>query len=217
MKTGGENSYEEICERWRKEFLTMDQEELLARRLELKREGERITLRHYHRKFGVCRSSGEIEALEDGGHVTCYEKMNIYALLRALSAGARLQGEWVPFEKLRGTAPFYRSFQANIVRPFAKMFQGRLSELERACVGLEGKKLPWSDAGYELKAFDCIPVRFLFWEGDDEFPAQGNLLFDVSAADFIDEKSLIRVALVGLGRIAKQAGVPMDASAFLIF
>ena len=97
------------------------------------------------------------------------------------------------------------------------MFQGRLSELERACVGLEGKKLPWSDAGYELKAFDCIPVRFLFWEGDDEFPAQGNLLFDVSAADFIDEKSLIRVALVGLGRIAKQAGVPMDASAFLIF
>ena len=31
MKTGGENSYEEICERWRKEFLTLDQEELLAR------------------------------------------------------------------------------------------------------------------------------------------------------------------------------------------
>lgn len=217
MKTGGENSYEEICEQWRKEFLTINQETLLKRRPELKAEGERLTLRHYHRKFGIHRSSGEIEPLEDSDTVTCYEKMNIYALLRAPSEGARFQDEWVPFEKLRGTAPFYRSFQSNIVQPFARMFQNGMNTLRRACAELGGKKLSWSDAGYELKAFDCIPVRFLFWEGDEEFPAQGNLLFDTSAADFIDEKSLIRVSLVGLSRIAKRAGVPMDPSAFLIF
>lgn len=217
MKPEGENSYQEICERWRAGFLTLDLESLFARRPELEREGGRIILRHYHRKFGVGVSDGEIEALEDGEPVSCYEKMNIYALLRADSAGARLRDEWVPFEKLRGAAPFGRSFQANIVQPFARMFQNRLPSLARACEELGGKKLPWSDAGYELDAFACVPVRFLFWEGDDEFPAQGNLLFDAGAADFIDEKSLIRVALVGLGRIAKQAGVPMDGSAFLIF
>ena len=217
MKPGGENSYEEICEQWREEFQSINQETLLKKLPELKEEGDWLVLRHFHRKFGVNRDSGEIKPLEDSGHVTCYEKMNLYALFRAPSEGARFQDEWTPFEKLRGTAPFYRSFQANIVQPFARMFQNRMETLTRACLELGGKKLTWSDAGFELKAFDCIPIRFLFWEGDDEFPAQGNLLFDVSAADFIDEKSLIRVSLVGLGRIAERAGISMDPSAFLIF
>lgn len=217
MQAEDKNSYEEICERRRAEFLTLDQADILARIPELKMEGEWLTLRHYHRKFGINRTTGTIEALEDGDPAACYEKLNIYALLRSANSEARFQNEWVPFEKLRGTAPFYQSFQANIVQPFARMFNGRMAALERACRTLGGEKVSWSDAGYELKAFNCIPIRFLFWDGDDEFPAQGNLLFDVSAADFIDEKSLIRVSLIGLGRIAKQAGIPMDASAFLIF
>lgn len=215
MKT--DNSYEEICEQWRLEFLTLNQETLFARRPELETEDGQIILRHYNRKFGVNRSNGEIRAMEDCGPITCYERMNIYALLRTPSDGVRFRDEWVPFEKLKGTAPFYRSFQANIVQPFARMFQNRIELFSRACEELMGKKLTWSDAGFELKAFDCIPVRFLFWEGDEEFPAQGNLLFDASAADFIDEKSLVRVALVGVGRIARQAGIAMDPSAFLIF
>ena len=80
-----------------------------------------------------------------------------------------------------------------------------------------GKKLPWSDAGYELKAFECIPVRFLFWDGDDEFPAQGNVLFDASATDFIHGESVVTIAAIGLDRIAKFAGVPLDRSTFPIF
>ena len=217
MKTIEENSYAEICEQNRTHFLTLDQEQMQANLPELKREGEYLTLRHYQRKLGVHRAHGSIEALEDGGTVTCYEKMNVYALLRTPSGGARLQNEWVPFDRLKGASPFGRSFRTGIIQPFARMFHNRLTELERACESLGGEKLPWSDAGYELRAFACLPIRFLFWEGDEEFPAQGNILFDTGATDFIDEKSLIRVALIGLGRLAEKAGVPMDPSAFLIF
>ena len=60
-------------------------------------------------------------------------------------------------------------------------------------------------------------VRFLFWEGDDEFPAQGNVLFDASATDFIHGESIVTIAAIGLNRIAKWAGIPMDRSAFPIF
>lgn len=38
--------------------------------------------------------------------------------------------------------------------------------------------------GYEIRAFDCMPMRFFFWERDEEFEAQGNILFDYSATDF---------------------------------
>ena len=69
-------------------------------------------------------------------------------------------------------------------------------------MSLGGKKLPWSDMGYELSAFECIPVRFLFWEGDEEFPAQGNLLFDAGVTDFIHGESIVTIASVGLSRLA---------------
>ena len=95
------------------------------------------------------------------------------------------------------------------------MFDGRSGALEQAYLSLGGKKLPWSDMGYELSAFQCIPVRFLFWEGDEEFPAQGNLLFDAGATDFIHGESIVTIASVGLSRLAGAAGVPMDPAAFV--
>lgn len=42
----------------------------------------------------------------------------------------------------------------------------------------DGQIIAWEDAGYEIDAFDCMPIRFLFWEGDEEFPDQANLLLD---------------------------------------
>ena len=120
-------------------------------------------------------------------------------------------------DRLKDTSPFSKAFQEGVTEPFSRMFSGYVKELSQACEKLGGKKLPWSDAGYELKAFDCIPVRFLFWEGDDEFPAQGNVLFDASATDFIHGESVVTIAAIGLDRIVKLAGVPMDRSTFPIF
>jgi hypothetical protein len=76
-----------------------------------------------------------------------------------------------------------------------------------------GKKLPYSDMGYQVDAFKCIPVRFLFWEGDDEFPPQANMLFDSSATDFIHGESIVSIAMVGLAQLAEIAGLPLDKSA----
>ena len=141
----------------------------------------------------------------------------VYTLFGYVSPLARCKGEWVRFDQLKDTSPFSKAFQEGIIAPFSRMFSGRAKELSRACEQLGGKRLPWSDAGYELKAFECIPVRFLFWDGDEEFPAQGNVLFDVGATDFIHGESVVTIAGIGLYRIAKLAGVPMDPSAFPIF
>ena len=65
-----------------------------------------------------------------------------------------------------------------------------------------------------MDAFACIPVTFLFWDGDDEFPAQGNILFDASATDFIHVESVVTLASVGLQKLADHAGIPLDPAAF---
>ena len=57
-------------------------------------------------------------------------------------------------------------------------------------------------------------MRFLFWEGDEEFPAQANLLFDRSATDYIHGESIVTLAAAGVHRLAKLAGLPLDRRAF---
>lgn len=217
LKTEELNNYEKWCEQWRKRFLEMDQEELKKKLPELKEEGEWLTLFHFSRKFGVHKTKGEIVALEDEEAVSCYEKLNIYTLFAYVSSGAYFKDNWVKFEQLKDASPFAKAFQAGVNLPFAKTFQGHMQELEEAFKQLNGRKLPMADVGYELDAFGCIPVRFLFWEGDEEFQSSSNLLFDISATEYIHVESMVTIAVIALARLAKLANLPLDRAVFPIF
>lgn len=41
-------------------------------------------------------------------------------------------------------------------------------------------------------------MRFFFWERDEEFEAQGNILFDYSATDFNHVESAVSIADSGI-------------------
>ena len=86
--------------------------------------------------------------------------------------------------------------------------------MEQACIQLGGTKLEHGDVGYELKSFDCMPVRILFWDEDEEFSAQANILFDYSATDFIHVESTVSIAMEALYRLAEVAGLELKGSTF---
>lgn len=205
--------YEVWCEQWRARFLAMDQNELLRRLPELRADGEKLHIRHFGRDFFLDRRSGQISAA-DGKRIAHNEKLNIYTLFGYVRADAHLTGEWVKFDDLKDASPFSKAFQSGVTTPFARTFQGHGEALRAAAQRLGSKPIPHGDVGFELAAFACIPVRFLFWDADEDFPAQGNLLFDRSATDFIHVESIVTIASIGLSRLAEAAELPIDRSAF---
>ena len=68
--------------------------------------------------------------------------------------------------------------------------------------------------GYEIKAFECMPMRFYFWVRDEEFEAQGNILFDYSATDFNHVESAVSIADEGIRRLAEISGLPIRGKSF---
>ena len=208
------SNYEKNCRAWQERFRAMDQERLLAIIPGLEREGGELTLCHFGEKFAVDAATGAIRSLESEEPVSATVRLNIYTLFGYASPLAHFQDDWVPFRQLRNTGVFQTAFQNGILTPFVATFTGRLPQLRRALEAMGGKALPCSDAGYQVEAFACIPMRVLFWEGDDEFPAQANLLFDRSATDFIHSESIVTIATAGLYRLAKLAGLPLDRRAF---
>ena len=208
------SNYEKNCRAWQERFRAMDQERLLAAIPGLRREGGDLTLCHFGEKFAVDAATGAIRPLESEEPVSATVRLNIYTLFGYASPLARFQDDWVPFQQLRDTSVFQTAFQNGIVTPFVATFTGHTHQLRRALEAMGGREVPWGDVGYQVEAFACIPVRFLFWEGDDEFPAQANLLFDRSATDYIHGESIVTLAAVGVHRLAKLAGLPLDRRAF---
>ncbi|NLM83140.1 MAG: DUF3786 domain-containing protein [Clostridiales bacterium] len=201
------SNYEKLVDQWRLKFLAMDKERLLQNIPGLARAGEYFTISHFSRLLGVHGETGHIVALGDGKPVSIYTKLNVYTLFGYVKPGARLLGDWLPFSDLKDASPFSAAFERMILRPLAATFSGNEEAFCRACEKLGGRRLPGSGAKYEIDAFQCIPVRFLFWDGDEEFPAQANILFDRSATDFIHVESVVTIASEGVYYLAEAAGL----------
>lgn len=209
-----QSNYEKCCKEWSEKIAAMDFAALSQQIPGVREEDGCLTLRYFGEKYGVSRKDGSIRAFGDDRPLSYLTRLNIYTLLWYAKPDARLSGEWVTFDRLKDARPFAPAFRRGVTEAYARTFSGHVEELKRACRALGGQELSHSDAGLQIDAFACMPLRFLFWDADDEFPAQANILFDRSAADFIHVESTVSVASEGLARLAEAAQLPVRGSAF---
>lgn len=214
MKEEKISNYVRLCEEWAERFLTMDQEDLRKRVPELKEEKDFLTIVHFGRKYGISLKDGRIRSLDGGREPDTTEMLNVYTLLGYAKENAFFMDKWVPFADLRNARPFAPAYKIGETDVFAATFSGHEKELREAFLKLGGKELPQGDVGYEIQAFACMPMRFFFWERDEEFEAQGNILFDYSATDFNHVESAVSIADVGIRRLAEIAGLPLGGKSF---
>lgn len=214
MRESKISNYQKLCMEWAEKFLLMDKEELVKRLPELKREKDYMTIWHFGVKFGISEKDGSIICMSEDRKPDVTEMLNIYTLLGYVKPHAFFMNKWVPFADLRGARPFGPAYKAGVTDVFAATFSGHQEELKKAFEKLNGKVLPQGDAGYEIRAFDCMPMRFYFWDKDDEFEAQANILFDYSATDFNHVESAVSIAEMGVRRLAEITDLPLVGKTF---
>ena len=52
-----------------------------------------------------------------------------------------------------------------------------------------------------------MPLTMVFWDGDDEFPAQANILFEAEITDFLHEETVVLVASELFRRLVEESGI----------
>lgn len=186
--------YAQIDDFWREKFTAMDHE-ALARRFRLKWDEAFLYIVFYGRTYKVCRQTGIITDAENPETATTFDiRMSILHLFHYSKPDAAVCGRFVPFREIKGASPYAPAFQRSVAEGLAIPFNGRLEQLKKACLALGGQPISQSDAGFLFRAFDCMPVMLLFWDGDEEFDAQANLLFDAEITDFIHEETVCCIA-----------------------
>lgn len=88
-------------------------------------------------------------------------------------------GEWISFKETRDGKLFWPAFKKSAVEPLAQAFSHGRERLARNLMeGLGGRMVDGGDLAIEIATFPGVMVRLLFWQGEEELPAEASLLFD---------------------------------------
>ena len=94
------------------------------------------------------------------------------------SDGTPPSGSWTSYREFPGGRFYEPVVKRSVEDPMASAFGGNLDEFEKAAQSLEGKAEEFGDAAYSFSLFPYVPICFIIWKSDPEFPARAGVLFD---------------------------------------
>lgn len=186
------DNYNKLFKMWHDNFRQMENKEEKASELGIPIENGCFKITYCRRSYEVDIISGDITPLEATGKVPFYDAMFIYHLFWFSKKNPVAAREYIPFKDIPTTGVFDAAFQRS-VKPLAERFNGRIDAFCKACESLGAEKLPYGDAGYSIPIWRDLYLQIILWDGDDEFPASVNVLFDKNIADFTHPETVVTI------------------------
>jgi len=112
-----------------------------------------------------------------------------------------LKGQWVAYREIPGAGFYFGAFVKRAVDPLKKVFGQDVATLKQAAARLDAVPIETGSAGFRLDVLPYAPLQFIVWEGDDEFPAEANILFDASAGDYLSPEDAAWLASLSVYRL----------------
>lgn len=117
------------------------------------------------------------DSLKAEAEVPLQEQVLILHYLLGAEAGLPSQ-DWVAYREIAGASFYFSAFVKRAIEPLKKVFGRNAAAFRNAAAALGGQAIPAGDAGFELRVFPQVAVQFILWEGDEEFGAEANILFN---------------------------------------
>jgi hypothetical protein len=114
---------------------------------------------------------------------------------------ARLADRWIAFREIPGAALYFGPFMQRAVEPLKKVFGNNTQKLNAAAAKLNAKPVQTGSAAFQLDQLPYIPIQIILWEGDDEFPAEANILFDASVGNYLSPEDAAWLASLTVYRL----------------
>jgi hypothetical protein len=105
--------------------------------------------------------------------------------------GTSLRGKPITFQELGWVANYYPTFFSRVVKPLISGFGASSERLLDTAVKFGGLKAAFGDMAVTIPAFARVPITVVIWKGDDEFPANANILFDKSVTNYLSFEAII--------------------------
>jgi len=121
--------------------------------------------------------------------------------------GARLAHKWIGYQEVPDGKFYLDAFLRRAKNPMVQGFGGKPELLVRLATEVyDAQPSNQGDHSVVVPAFPHVPVALILWQGDEEFPPEGNILFDQSIQDIFSAEDIAWLAgmiiypLMGMAR-----------------
>ena len=183
---------EEIDAAYWEELITLDPAEVCRRSLgtyDPEEEAYRIPLLHQEYTIhpfrrSITRETDPAARSHRSGDILFDEALVlIIYLLRAREIP--LAGKQQTEKDLPGGETFFRGPHELARRPILKHFGRNPEAFHGAAASLGGQRLDFGDAAFRFQALPRVPLDYILWAEDDEFPARLTIAFDPTVSDHL--------------------------------
>ncbi|MFZ5651253.1 MAG: DUF3786 domain-containing protein [Bacillota bacterium] len=168
------NAYHEAV----KKFLTLDPADIAARSGAVFDQSRNTFDIVY---FGIkykADTAGRVWRADAPGEEVPFNDRTLIVQYLCESSGLPPRYSWLSFLELPEGIHHYAPFQTDATTPLAQAFGTYPDSFAEAALSLGGQPLTLGDYSFHIPALPKIPLAVVLWEGDDEFAAKSNILFD---------------------------------------
>lgn len=145
---------------------------------------QKFSIEYLQKEYYITYPTGEVEM---AGYEQEVSKSLQILLLHYLTQATPVQvkNKSISFKEMPGGMMYIQPFTNRAIRPLVGIFGSNPQNLIKAGKSLGGIAGSIGDAAVTLTVLPKIPVTFVIWEGDDEFPPSGNIVYDSSAVHLL--------------------------------
>ncbi|MDZ4165908.1 MAG: DUF3786 domain-containing protein [Smithellaceae bacterium] len=152
-----------------------------------------ILLPFFYRDLVIRHPEGTMIYPPEGTEPSLPEQILVLHYLLAQSE-TPLTGKTITFRETPSGefyyGPFLKRAQAPLVKTFGHAPERFLDLAEKA----GGQRSSLGAVAVTFRPFPRIPITLILWPGDEEFPPDGNILFDASIGDFLGGEDIALLA-----------------------
>lgn len=195
------NVYEMAC----KELLGSDSEAQFANAgivFETRPNGYRVDAPYFDEVISLELPEFSFKSSKET-NVTLVTKIIILHYINTAS-GASLGADKIPYEDIPGLAGYLPVFERKAAKPLITTFGFDRHAFLDAGLSLGGKREDYGDVSFTLYALPRVPITFILWEGDEEFPPSIKILFDPSIREYLPLEDISVISKLASTRIVKE-------------
>lgn len=159
---------------------------------------QRFTVPFLGQKYSVTYPDGHVTTNSDQSEAPLITAILLLHYL-SYAKGASLSQNWISYKDLPGGSLYLEPFKNRAVIPFAKKFDGRPEDFAIAAEKLGGEKAEHGDISYIIPALPRVPLLYILWQGDEEFPPNATILFNDCANSYLHTEDYAILAGMTVG------------------
>src|SRR5512135_2856731 len=166
-------------------------------------EGEKITVYFFREPHEIRFPQIEFQSPSKKVVSLVTRILLLHYLIRA--DGYPLSGKWAAYKDIPGGLLYAGVFVRRVTEPLQRKFGKSARSFKETGIRSGGESVDVGDASFILPAFPRVPLQYVLWEGDEEFPPSVQLLFDASVNHYLTLEDMVVLGQVTSGRLINRS------------